>query len=93
MCLLTLLFSLQYLSESGFGNDNEFFITQPLSCFVFHLLNINPTLFSSVPPPSNHVIMKIIEKKFKKSWLLDYIDIEGTRLGSEISHTRTDLTA
>jgi hypothetical protein len=64
MCLLTLLFSLQYLSESGFGNDNEFFITQPLSCFVFHLLNINPTLFSSVPPPSNHVIMKIIEKKF-----------------------------
>jgi hypothetical protein len=28
-----------------------------------------------------------------KSWLLDYIDIDGTRLSSEISHTRTDLTA
>ena len=28
----------------------------------------------------------------KKSWSLDYIDIEGTRFGSEISHTRTDLT-
>jgi hypothetical protein len=27
------------------------------------------------------------------SWLLDYTDIEGTRLSSEISHTRTDLTA
>jgi hypothetical protein len=26
-------------------------------------------------------------------WLLDYIDIEGTRFCSEISHTRTDLTA
>ena len=25
--------------------------------------------------------------------IIDYIDIEGTRLGSEISHTRTDLTA
>ena len=25
--------------------------------------------------------------------LLDCIDIEGTRLGYEISHTRTDLTA
>ena len=24
---------------------------------------------------------------------LDHIDIEGTRLSSEISHTRTDLTA
>jgi hypothetical protein len=29
----------------------------------------------------------------KKSLLQDYIDIEGTRLCSEISHTRTDLTA
>jgi hypothetical protein len=28
----------------------------------------------------------------KKSWLLDYIDTEGTRLSSEISSTRTDLT-
>jgi hypothetical protein len=27
------------------------------------------------------------------SRLLDYTDIEGTRLSSEISHTRTDLTA
>jgi hypothetical protein len=27
------------------------------------------------------------------SWLLDYTDIEGTRLSSEISHTRTVLTA
>jgi hypothetical protein len=26
-------------------------------------------------------------------WLLDYIDIEGTRFCSEISHIRTDLTA
>jgi hypothetical protein len=24
-----------------------------------------------------------------KSWLLDYIDIEGTRFCSEVSHTRT----
>jgi hypothetical protein len=29
----------------------------------------------------------------KISWLLDYIDIEGTRLRYEISHTRTELTA
>ena len=28
----------------------------------------------------------------KKIILLDCIDIEGTRLSSEISHTRTDLT-
>jgi hypothetical protein len=28
----------------------------------------------------------------RKPWLLDYIDIEETRLSSEISHTRTDLT-
>jgi hypothetical protein len=27
------------------------------------------------------------------SWLLDYTDIEGTRLSSEVSLTRTDLTA
>jgi hypothetical protein len=27
------------------------------------------------------------------SWLLDYTDFEGTKLSSEISHTRTDLTA
>ena len=27
------------------------------------------------------------------SVLLDYIGIEGTRLSSEISYTRTDLTA
>ena len=25
--------------------------------------------------------------------ILDYIDVEGTELSSEISHTRTDLTA
>ena len=25
--------------------------------------------------------------------ILDYIDVEGTKLSSEISHTRTDLTA
>jgi hypothetical protein len=35
--LLTLLFSLQYLSESCFGNDKNF---------------VYPTLFSSVPPPA-----------------------------------------
>jgi hypothetical protein len=29
----------------------------------------------------------------QKSWLLDYIDIEGTKLSSEISHARTDLVA
>ena len=29
----------------------------------------------------------------EKSWLLDNIDIEGTRFCSEISHTRTDQTA
>ena len=57
----TLLFSLQYLSESSFGNDNTFFITQPLSCFVFHLPNllltqdfVYPNIFSSVPPPINN---------------------------------------
>jgi hypothetical protein len=27
------------------------------------------------------------------SLLLDYTDIEGTRLSSDISHTRTDMTA
>ena len=31
---LALLYSLQYFSESWFGNDNNF-ITQPMSCFVF----------------------------------------------------------
>ena len=57
ICLLTLLFIFQYSSKSCFGNDNNFFITQPLSCFVFHLPNllvtqnfVYPTLFSSVPP-------------------------------------------
>ena len=40
------------------------------------------------------------EKNLSTTWNIqnsfyniDYIDIEGTRLSSEISHTRTDLTA
>ena len=39
----------------------QIFITQPLSCFVFHLPNllltqnfVYPTLFSSVPPPAKN---------------------------------------
>jgi hypothetical protein len=55
---LTLLFSLQYLSESCFRNDNDFFITQPSSFFFIyqtfysHKNIIFPILFSSVPPPA-----------------------------------------
>ena len=64
--LLTLLFSPRYLSESCFGNDNTFFITQPLSCFVFHspaqpcthlkFCLPNPFPFGSTtpPPPPSH---------------------------------------
>ena len=33
-----MLFSFQCLSESCFGNDNNFFLTQPMSCFVFNLI-------------------------------------------------------
>jgi hypothetical protein len=54
LLILIFTFSLRYLSESCFGNDNTF-----LGCFVFHLPNIllaqnfvYPTLFSSVPPPA-----------------------------------------
>jgi hypothetical protein len=32
---LTLLFSLQYLSESCFGDDNDFFITHTLELVLF----------------------------------------------------------
>ena len=39
-------------------------------------------------------LMAYILKLFKFDIiLLDYIGIEGTRLSSEISYTRTDLTA
>jgi hypothetical protein len=57
--LLTLLFSLQYLSESCFGNDNTFILPNPwvVLFFIyptFYSITKNfvyPTLFSSVPPP------------------------------------------
>jgi hypothetical protein len=39
-CMLTLLFSLRYLNESCFENDNTFLFIRPLSCFVFHLSNL-----------------------------------------------------
>jgi hypothetical protein len=42
---------------------------------------------------SNRYSPEYITPTQKKSWLLDCIDIEGTRLSSELSHTRTDLTA
>jgi hypothetical protein len=56
--LLTLLFSLQYLSESRFGNDTKFLLPNPWVVLFFiyptFLLTQNvvyPTLFCSVPPP------------------------------------------
>jgi hypothetical protein len=59
--LMTLLFSLQYLSESYFGNDNKiYYPTLELFCFSFTqpftlTLTQNfvyPTLFSSALPPA-----------------------------------------
>ena len=50
--LLTLLCSLQYLSESWFGNNDKFLL--PNFSFTHRLLTLNfvyPTLFSSVQPP------------------------------------------
>ena len=49
--LLTLLLSLQYFSESSFGNesnDNKFVLPNPWVALFF----IYPTLFSSVPHPA-----------------------------------------
>jgi hypothetical protein len=40
--LLTLLFSLQYLSESCFGNDNKFLLPNPWVVLFF----IYPTIYS-----------------------------------------------
>jgi hypothetical protein len=37
---------------------------------------------------------KYVTPTHKESWLQEYIDIDGTKqISSEISHTRTDLTA
>jgi hypothetical protein len=55
-----LLLSLQYLIQwVMLWKWQYIFITQPLSCFLFHLPNllltqnfVYPTLFSSVPPPA-----------------------------------------
>jgi hypothetical protein len=58
-CWHILLLSLQYLSESCFGNDNIFILPNPWVVVFFHLPNllltqnfVYPTLFSSVPPPA-----------------------------------------
>jgi hypothetical protein len=60
ICLLTLLFSLQYFSESWIGNDNNFllpnlwdvlFFIYPCNLLLTHNF-VYPTLFSSVPPPA-----------------------------------------
>ena len=62
--LLTLLFSLQYLSESRFGNDNKFLLPNPwvVLFFIyptFYLLKILFTqpfwLFSSIMSKSLHI--------------------------------------
>jgi spore maturation protein SpmA len=41
----------------------------------------------------HHIHLSTLHQHRKKTWLLDYIDIEGTRFCSEIPHTRTDQTA
>jgi hypothetical protein len=56
-------------------------------------LSVYPHRASLKNMPVTTVGIDTEKKHRKKSWLLDYIDIEGTRFCSEISHTRTDQTA
>jgi hypothetical protein len=41
----------------------------------------------------HHIHLSTLHQHRKIMIIIDYIEIEGTRFGSEISHTRTDLTA
>ena len=51
--LLTLLFSLKYLSESCFENDNTFLLYPTVELFCFPFCLHNPFLFGTTPHPTS----------------------------------------